>query len=258
MASVRSPRTLDFHAGMAVAYRRTEERHLVASKIHLTHARRLERWAHGGAGTSKPRLIAAVASAAGAQSAALSLRGRNKAAALVSASDTTSRIAYELELTFAEGPARDAMAESKPVVATGKELPTRWPYYGPALRQLGIQVVAAVGLRTAEVCLGSLTVFDPHRSGATTSQLAGIATAVVHSVLLAPDAVGATGCLPTLTDFEQEDFQPLLHQAAGKIHAECGCGVDTAIDLVRAHAFSENRPVAAVARDVLHGVLTLP
>lgn len=250
----------DFHQGMAAVQRRTEERHLVAGRIHQDYVQRLERWARGDVGASRPGLITAVASTAGSRSAALVLLGRSNAEGLVAASDTTSRAAHDLELTFAEGPTRDAMKEPLPVRAAGSGLSARWPHYGPAVRELGVDGVAAVGLRTTEVCLGALTIFDPHTSssGPSVSDLTGIAGALVHSVLLDADALGSAEGLPALTHFEKEDFQPVLHQAAGKIHAESGCGVDTALALIRAHAFSEDRPLAAVAHDVVRGVLKLP
>lgn len=254
LASARPPRGRDFHQGMAAAHRRTEECHLVASRIHLDHAQRLQRWARGDTAAGRPHLVMAVASAAGSQSATLSLRGRRTPEALIATSDTTARMAYRLERTFAEGPSRDATQQPAPVLARGSELSRRWPQYGPALLELGVQAVAAVELRTVEVCLGSLTVFDPQLGGVGLSR---IATAVVHGVLLDPDMVGNTGDLPRLTQFEKDDFQPVLHQAAGRIHGDCGCGVDTALALIRARAFSEELPVETVAQDVVRGVLKL-
>jgi hypothetical protein len=251
---------MDFHERMAAAHRRTEECHLVASRIHLDYAQRLERWAQDDTAASRPQLVMAVAGAAGSQSATLNLRGRCTPEALIATSDGVSRSAYRLERAFAEGPSRDAIKEPAPILASGSDLPVRWPQYGPALRELGVQMVAAVGLCTAEVCLGSLTVFDPQLGGPgkATAELSRIATAVVHSVLLDPDAVGSSGDLPRLTQFEKDDFQPVLHQAAGRVHADCGCGVDTALALIRSRAFSEELPVESVAQDVVRGVLKLP
>jgi hypothetical protein len=259
-ASSLSPQMTDFHVAMAAAQRRTEERHLVAARIQQDHAQRLERWTRGDAGGRRPGLITAVASTAGSQSAALTLLGRNDAEGLVAASDATSLAAHDLELTVAEGPSRDAMKDPAPLRAAGSGLSARWPHYGPALRELGVHAVAAVGLRTFDTCLGSLTVFEPHTtsSGPAVSELTGIAEAVLHNVLLDPDALDSAEGLPTLTQFERDDFQPVLHQAAGSIHARRGCGIETALALIRAHAFAEGLPAAAVAHDVVRGVLTLP
>jgi hypothetical protein len=60
---------------------------------------------------------------------------------------------------------------------------------------------------------------------------------------------------PSLEMFEDEDFQPTLHQAAGVLYAVQGWALDDAIALIRAHAYAEDRPVAEVADDVLAGRL---
>lgn len=254
------PRRAEFHKRMAAMQRQTEERHLVAARIHQDYAQRLQHWARGGSEAGRPGLITAVASIAGSPSAALVLRGRSEAEALVAASDVTSATAHDLELTFAEGPSHDAMKDPVPIRAGGSGLIIRWPHFGPAVRELGVAAVDAVGLRTAEICLGSLTMYDVHPTPSRPSipELTAIARALVHHVLLDLDGLDGAVGLPALTQFENEDSQPVLHQAAGKIHAASGCGVETALALIRAHAFSEDLPAAAVAHDVVRGVLKLP
>lgn len=253
------PLQTDFHRSMAALHRHREERHRVAFRIHQDYAQRLESWVRDKAGTDRPGLIAAVANAAGSHSATLVLLGRGNAEALVATSDATSAAAHELELTFAEGPSRDAMKGRVPIWAAGSGLSARWPHYGPALRELGVAAVSAIGLRTAKVSLGTLIVYDPPADspGSSPSELPGIASAVVHSMLLDTDALG-TERLPALTHFGKDGFQAVLHQAAGKIHAECGCGVENALSLIRAYAFAEDLPAATVAQDVVRGVLRLP
>lgn len=253
----------EFHANMAAAHRRTEERHLVAARIHRAYAQRLEAWARLGAvATRQPGFMDAVAATAGSRSAALTLLGSGNSEAFVAASDATSQTAHDLELTFAEGPTREAMLRSTPVVATGNEMSVRWPNCGPELQDLGVQTVAAVSLRAPPAgCLGTLAVYDPSPPVLATNGkygLTSIAGAVVNSVLLAPDAVTSNDGLPSLSLFEDEGFQPVVHQAAGRIHGANGCGIDTALTLIRAHALAENRSVADVARDVVDGTLTLP
>jgi hypothetical protein len=250
----------EFHASMAVAYRQTEERHLVASRIHLAHAQRLDTWAQpNNSRMTRPALMGAVAAAAGSQSAVLTVHGDQHTEALVAASDATALAAHDLELTFAEGPSRDAVTDSGAVVASGTELPLRWPTYGPAVHELGVHAVVGIGLRAAHGCLGSLMIFDPDpfSPGTGVHDLSAIADAVIHSMLLAPDAISAEADWPTLRLFEREDFQPVLHQAAGTIHAASGHGIDNALALIRAHAFSEGRSVKSVAEDIVCGALTL-
>ena len=47
---------------------------------------------------------------------------------------------------MAEGPANEAASGGQPVIATGTQLPDRWPRYGPAARELGVAAVLAMPL----------------------------------------------------------------------------------------------------------------
>jgi hypothetical protein len=88
--------------------------------------------------------------------------------------------------------------------------------------------------------------------------LTALSHALLHGVLLAPKAITTDDDFTTVLPWEPEDFQPVLHQAAGKIAAATSCSIDSALALIRAHAFAEARSVTDVAHDVLHNHLTLP
>ena len=48
-----------------------------------------------------------------------------------------------------------------------------------------------------------------------------------------------------------------VYQAQGMVMVDLGVGVDEAMARLRAHAYAEGRPIAAVARDIVAGKLTL-
>ena len=53
--------------------------------------------------------------------------------------------------------------------------------------------------------------------------------------------------------FENEDFQPTLHQAAGVLYERHGWAIDDAIALIRAHAYAEDQSVTAAAEEIITG-----
>ena len=245
------------HADMAARQRETEACHRAAERMHDLFARRLEKWAvrQDRSLMLRPALMAAVANAAGWQGAVLTLWRGRPAERLVAASDATARQAHELEVTLAEGPSWDAVEGVEPA-ARGPELDRRWPRYGPAVKQLGVRAVAAVPLALSRNLTGSLTVVgsvEPSR----TEQKSGlneVAEALTRTVIHAPDLVCVDGAgMPGLLLFEDEDFQPRLHQAAGMVHQRWGWSTDDAVAAIRAHAYAEQRSVVDVADDVIRG-----
>jgi GAF domain-containing protein len=257
--SANSPSLASVHARVATLQRHTEQCHRLAARLHLDYAHRVQRWARHDAPGDRPVFMNAVAATAESRGATLALLGANNTGALVAASDATARQAHDLELTLAEGPAYEATETSEPTVATTTELAARWPRYGPAVHELGIQTVVAVALRAGQRPLGSLTVYDPATPCDTSLQhVTAISHALVHGVLLAPEAITTNDKLSTLLPFDEEDHQPLLHQAAGKIAAASSCSIDSALTVIRAHAFAETRSPTDVAEDALNNQLTLP
>lgn len=92
-------------------------------------------------------VMQAVAAALGIPGATAVLHGRHREAVLVAASDATARAAHDLETALGEGAATAAMTGARLVHAAGRELPARWPRYGPAIGQIGIHAVTAAPLR---------------------------------------------------------------------------------------------------------------
>ena len=109
----------------------------------------------------RTRGMLAIAGLFGTDAAALTLLDADHCEVWVAASNVTARVAQDLEYTLDEGPARDATATNAAILERGQGLPTRWRHYGPAVRQIGIEAVAAVPLPWSAGYLGALTIFDP-------------------------------------------------------------------------------------------------
>ncbi|MBO4254688.1 ANTAR domain-containing protein [Streptomyces griseorubiginosus] len=237
------------HLRMAELHRSTAHCHLTAARLQDDYASRLALWA-GQRGTPRPRFMTGVAEACGTSSAALTLVGADSPDELtVAASDESARAAQELEFLLGEGPARDATVEVRPVMAAGPGLAVRWPGYGPAVTELGIDEVAAVPLSLAGVCVGALAVFDPAPGFVGTDSFTEIAEALTRSMILSPD--GDAGL------YGAAELRAKVHQAAGMVSVQLECPVADALELIKARAFAEGVSARSVAERVLDGELRL-
>lgn len=257
------PSADNLHERLAALHRRNERCQRAAERMHEAFARRLETWLERqiDGGAEQPHLMSAVATTTGWQGAVLTLYSHDGAETLVAASDAGARRAHQLEVILAEGPSWDA-AHGREAAESDNELYRHWPRYGSAVARMGVRAVAAVPLDLdADDLRGSLTVtgLAPPSAPAQSYGLRDVANALTRTVLRAPELVHTTSPdLPRLEMFEDDDFQPVLHQAAGVLHERCGWTIDNAISLIRAHAFAEDRPVEAVAAEVVRGSLLMP
>jgi ANTAR domain len=239
-------------ARMAVLHRTVQTRHLTSAALFELYAKRMA--ASRGRGQDfRPEFMSAVAAAIGVGSAAATMRGQSPAAVVATASDPIARAAHDLEVALGEGPAITAMTEGVPVSAVGGSLPGRWPLYGPAVGELGVRAVIAVPLRPASTGLGALCGYsrEPVLREGVLADARRVAEAVGCTVLLAPGHPASDVDLSGLALFGESDYQAVVHQAAGMVSAQCGCGIDEAEDLLRARAFAGGQPVEQVARAVL-------
>ena len=63
--------------------------------------------------------------------------------------------------------------------------------------------------------------------------------------------------VPALPLFGEADFPAGVHQAAGMVSQQCGCGPSDALALLRARAFADGRTAEEIAAAVLRGELRL-
>lgn len=189
----------------------------------------------------RPGMLAAIAGLFGTDAAALTLLDADHTEVWVAVSNVTARLAQDLEYTLGEGPARDATATNSAIVESGLGLAARWRHYGPAVRQVGVGAVAAVPLPWSAGYLGALTVFDPIERLSMDS-LRAVARDLAVAVLNAE-------AQPAL--LAQGDHRAQVHQAAGIVSVQCGCGVAGALLLLKAYSYAHGEAIGSVAARVL-------
>jgi len=246
-------------AQTAALHRRAESRHRTSALLHEAHARRVEAWLTDARDrAARPPFISTIAATLGTSSALAVLRGPNQKPAIIASSDPTARAAHDLEVMLAEGPAKTVMAGHAPVLATGKNLPERWPLFGPAVTELGVRTIIAVPLQMSAAWLGALCGYseDPVVRDDLANVASRIADAVLHTVLLSPplqETAGADAADLDIVLFDVTDCQAVVHQAAGMISERYGWSVGDAEDLLRARAFADGQPLEKIAQTVLQG-----
>jgi hypothetical protein len=178
---------------------------------------------------------------------------------VVAATDGPARLMEELQFSLGEGPCLDASRDRRPVllpdlarVAVG-----RWPGFGPAVLKAGVAAIFALPLQVGAIRLGILdlyrNVIGPLDDDELAAALAYADAAVVILLHLQAQTAPQGGLHPQLG--EPLHDRAVIHQATGVISVEAAVGLSDALLLLRAHAYSADRSVLDVARDVMSNTL---
>jgi hypothetical protein len=106
------------------------------------------------------------------------------------------------------------------------------------------------------VCIGAVDLYRL-RAGALTEEQYADAVAVAHvagRTVLGWQSVAGEGSLARQLEHLPAN-RAVVHQATGMVLVQAAVTVDDAIALLRAYAFSSDRPISDVAADVVRGHL---
>lgn len=177
---------------------------------------------------------------------------------VICATDDVSAKIEELQLTLGEGPCVDAALSGSPVLLpdlgqSADVAVERWPAFIEGAATAGVEAVFAFPLRVGVINVGVLDLYRNAPGELSTDELAGalIAADAAALALLYLDVEGADA----FTDDHdaRASYQLQVHQATGMVLAQTGVTIDQAFLLLRARAFSEGRPLAELAADVVAG-----
>ena len=173
----------------------------------------------------------------------------------VCTSNAVSALVEQLQFELGEGPCVDAYLQGRPVLEPDLADPAdvRWPAFTQPALEAGVRSVFGFPMRVGAARLGALNLYrdapgelsDDQHSDALV--MAGVAAEVV--LLL------QAGAAPGQLAIELEagaNFQYVVHQAAGMIAAQLDVSVAEALIRLRARAFGDGRPLAAVAEEVVN------
>lgn len=185
--------------------------------------------------------------------AAISVRTTSRAQELIATSDGWAQRLEELQYTVGEGPGIEAFTTSSPVlVADLATAEGRWPGFADAVTTTGTGAVFAFPLHGGTIRLGTLDLY--RRQPGELSPL-GLADATdlaeLATTALLTDANHREAAVPA--GWAQEDAPGHYEDvsvATGMLAAQLHISVENALLRLRSYAFSHNRPLLEVARDV--------
>ena len=207
-----------------------------------------------GAGWSSARLCGACPDIVGVSGAGVMLMSGDVLRGSLCATDQVSHLIEDLQYTLGEGPCLDAYRRDEAVIEPDLHVPRtrRWPAFSPPALQAGVRAVFGFPLRVGTVRLGALNLYRDAAGPLTGNQYAD---ALVVAQVVARWVLEAQAAAPPDKVAEQlevsADFHFTVHNAAGMVSVQEGISVAEALIRLRAFAFSADRLLADVARDVI-------
>lgn len=179
---------------------------------------------------------------------------------MVAGSDPRAVELETLQFTLGEGPCHEAvrtgrLVQQQDLAGTG---PARWPLYTEQMISLGIRATFSFPLRIGAIRLGVLDLFAAVPTVLTDGDLAQALHIVDAAVLIVLHLESEDGVLTDAVDGELGSamtrafhLDAAVHQATGMVSVQVGVGLSEALLLLRGHAYGEQRPISAVASDVV-------
>lgn len=203
------------------------------------------------------RLCRAAARALPASGVGVSLITDTDSQVTVAASGALTERIEELQFALGEGPCLDAHAARRPVLTSdllaGGQ---RWPGYTRAVQDLGVRAVFAFPLQIGAARLGAMDVYRDEVGGlsddAVTLALSFAEVATLTLLDSQREAGEVDGMLWDAVDNRYEVFQ-----AQGMVMVQLGVPLEEAMVRLRGYAYSRDRRLGEVAKDIVAGRLIL-
>lgn len=203
--------------------------------------------AHWGLPTS---LATDCARVLGVSDATISFFGAFDQILLSSSSDDARRVA-EWEFTLLEGPCFDAaVAGTSNFAETAPSAENPWPQLSAKAQGLGYRCIGGIPWQVEGTFYTTLNIYDRHGS----ITLETLADAAQIAEGLASLVVGSFAQQPPSSD--QLGEHDTFHQATGMVMTQMRIDARSAVDVLRAHAWSHDRLLMDVAAEVVDRTLT--
>jgi hypothetical protein len=160
----------------------------------------------------------------------------------------------ELQLSLGEGPCVDAWNQARPVMEPNLASPaeTRWPAFSIAGVAAGVLAVFAFPLHVGAIRVGVLVLYRDRVGGLNDEEYKlalMLAETGTHAVLGLQAGAPLHGLHELLAD--QPPHWAHIHQATGILSVQLDASLEEAFVRMQAHAFAADRPLAAVAEDIV-------
>jgi len=208
----------------------------------------------GTAEAGAPRLCEVCADVLAMTGAGIMLMSGDTPRGSVCSSNPVSALIEQLQFTLGEGPCVDAYEHDLPVLEPDLADPVtaRWLAFTPDAVAAGARAVFGFPMQVGAVRFGALNFYRDRPGVLSDDQhadalvMAGVAARAVLTMQAgAPPGVLAAGLEAG------SNFHYVVHQASGMVAAQLGVGVGEALIRLRAYAFANDRPLTAVAEEVV-------
>jgi hypothetical protein len=192
---------------------------------------------------------------AGVDGGWLSVMSDSARRALVHATGQRAADLEELQFTLGEGPCLDAFRSGRPVLVADLAAPSWrewWPGFTPAGVAAGVAAVFAFPLVRGAIRIGVLGLYRATPGSLSPDALADVLVCADVALLLLLNArAGLDGDGGGLADDSWSDDHARAYQATGMLSAQRGVGLEQALALLRAYAFSHDLTLDEVAAAVV-------
>ncbi|MGH3938410.1 MAG: GAF and ANTAR domain-containing protein [Pseudonocardiaceae bacterium] len=164
--------------------------------------------------------------------------------------DALSARLVELQVTVGEGPCADAYQAGGPILVADLDssaIQRRWPLFAPLAVEAGARALFTFPLCVGTIRLGILALhrIEPRPLGPAT-----LADSLVFADFALRLLLDEQAGLPT-RDGGLPLHNPQVHQATGMISAQLNVEMEDAFARLRARAFTDQRPLAELAADIV-------
>jgi len=192
--------------------------------------------------------------------AGLVLMSGNHSLDFIAVSDDVSASVQQMEYTMGEGPCVSACRTKAPVFDPdlADDTITEWPEFRRVALAAGIHAAFGFPLRMGHICIGALNLYHDHSGALTAGEIADAVVVAEFSTraVLAWQGAAPRGKLAWQLK-QARNHGVEVHQATGRVAHQVGISIDDALALLRAYAFSHDRPIGDVAVEVASGHLRL-
>ncbi|GAA1625152.1 GAF domain-containing protein [Kribbella alba] len=173
----------------------------------------------------------------------------------IAATDGAAAVMEDLQQALGEGPCVDASRDRRPVLQSDLAVTgvSRWPGFAAGALEAGIAAVFAFPLQVGAIRLGVLDLYRDTTGSLDRLQLRealafaeAATTILLHLQDKAPRGLPLHPRLAETVESRRE-----IHEATGMITVQAAVGLTEALLLLQAHAYSSERPLIDVARDVV-------
>jgi len=215
-----------------------------------------------GGWSDDPGLCSQFVDALPVTGAAVSVFGASVPETSICASDDLAARLDELQFDLGEGPRWEAARSRTPVLVPHARHGTHplWPVFGKALLETEVEALFVFPLAIGALDVGVVELYRSTPGDLARSDLALAAVLADKAAWNLLDQILRLADVPSTGP--TQDGSPLsrreIHQATGMVLVQTGSTATDALMLLRAHAFSHDRTVRDVARDVVARRLVFP